>query len=978
VILNLSNQTLQYLAWIFAMISGAMALYILALNWKHPTHRLVSLFLLIIAVLQTAEGLLYGAQDISQAFLPSILIAITSLMIMPMMGLVTLRLLKPDWLKERWKWAEIAQWIGVVLVILPVFMVLVDVFSGANLDKGSKFYYSGFEPANYPGGFINLAQYTTGFLSPFLKILNFLIPFIIILLFCLYVAIFDKKTSRAIKLLAWILFLLVGFSGAAQILFQFLAPEQLGSIWFVSFLSLVVGYAHFNQMAVEHRPQRGNLQIRLTVLILAITTPLLLVVALLIYSRLNSILEQRAEETLEAVNLLAATNANSWLESQLRLLQQAALLPEVERKDEASLLPALKALKASNGVADLVSVVELNGKEIARSDGQPVGDYSASSWFNSVFRGSSTSYQVVTDPSGGGANLIIAVPIEGENGSPIGEVLSFGKISGFEEALQNISASQANQVGSTGYVFVVDGQNKVVVHPDASYTAEQADLSTYAPVAALSNGKRGLLRFTDDQGMSWIAYISQLSNGWGIIAQQTEAEALSAIRSSQRILFVFSMVGVLFLAGLIGLTVRLSLYPVRKLIETASAVSEGDLSIQAPIESEDELGYLAENFNRMTWQLKESISSLEDRVTERTADLERRSNQLKAAALVSKEAAAIRDIHQMLNQAVQLISNYFGFYHAAIFILDDVREYAILEAANSEGGQRMLARGHKLRIGQVGIVGYVADVGVPRIALDVGEDAIFFNNPDLPLTRSEMALPLKARGQVIGVLDVQSIEEAAFTNEDVETLQVLADQVALALDNARLIKETRDALDELRNIYGQRTRQAWKERLERGVLTYQYSRTGLISGSDLSLLENQPEIEGLGNVDEPVVRSDQRHEMLVPIILRGQVLGSLVLRREKEQKPWSQGDLQTAMDLIAQVLPALENARLLEEIQNRAQMETLVGQVSGKIQSSLDLETVLKTAVQEIGLVVNASRVQIRMAKAEKELKQMDERSRSE
>jgi GAF domain-containing protein len=163
-----------------------------------------------------------------------------------------------------------------------------------------------------------------------------------------------------------------------------------------------------------------------------------------------------------------------------------------------------------------------------------------------------------------------------------------------------------------------------------------------------------------------------------------------------------------------------------------------------------------------------------------------------------------------MNQTVQLISSYFGYYHAGIFILDDVREYAVLQAANSEGGQRMLARGHKLRIGQVGIVGNVADIGVPRIALDVGDDAIFFNNPDLPLTRSEIALPLKARGQVIGVLDVQSIDEAAFSNDDVETLQVLADQVALALDNARLLKESRDALEELRNLYGQRTRQAGK------------------------------------------------------------------------------------------------------------------------------------------------------------------------
>jgi GAF domain-containing protein len=271
----------------------------------------------------------------------------------------------------------------------------------------------------------------------------------------------------------------------------------------------------------------------------------------------------------------------------------------------------------------------------------------------------------------------------------------------------------------------------------------------------------------------------------------------------------------------------------------------------------------------------------------------------------------------------------------------------------------MLARGHKLRVGQVGMVGYVADVGVPRIALDVGEDAVFFNNPDLPLTRSEMALPLKARGQVIGVLDVQSIEESAFTNEDIETLQVMADQIALALDNAQLLKESRDALEELQVLYGQQTRQVWREHLNRGVLSSAYSRTGLTSGGERSF-----EDINISPLTSPVLREKEgKYEMLVPLILRGQVLGSLTLRRETDQKPWTQDDLRLATDLIAQVLPALENARLLEKIQEQAQMESLIGQVSSRIQSSLDLETVLKTAVQEIGLAVNASRVQIRLEK---------------
>ena len=729
VIPNLTDPTIQYLAWILALVTSTLALYILTLNWKDPTNRLISLLLAVVGVNQAAGGLLIGAGNITDAYIPTILLAITTLMILPLMVIVTPRLLKQEWLKERWRWAEIAQWSVTFLAVLPGILTLVDILSGTHLVKGAPLYYSGLDPETYLGGFIPFAKYTGGLVAPVLKGINLITLFFLLVVFYLYVAIVDKKTTRSTKILAWIVFFVMGVSGTIQIALRSLIPNSFGPLLTIFLFALVYGYASFHQMISEHQLQRGNLRVRLTVLVLVVTAPLLFAVVL----------------------------------------------------------------------------------------------------------------------------------------------------------------------------------------------------------------------------------------------------SITSLKTSQQASLAIGLVGLLLLSGVVWLTVRQSLYPVRSLIDTASAISDGNLSREAPVESIDELGFLAETLNRMTRQLRELISSLEERVAEHTADLERRSNQLKAATLVSKEAAGIRDVHQMLTQTVHLISSYFDFYHVGIFILDEIREYAVLQAANSEGGQRMLARGHKLRVGQVGIVGYVADVGMPRIALDVGEDAIFFNNPDLPLTRSEMALPLKARGQVIGVLDVQSIEEAAFTDDDIETLQVLADQVALALDNARLLKESRDALEELRILYGQRTRQAWRERLERGALSYRYSRTGLISGGDLPGAGNLAEDEDMGIVTEPVLRTkDGQHEMLVPITLRGQVLGSLVLRREKDQKPWSHAELEMAMDLIAQVLPALENARLLEEIQNRAQVESLVGQVSSRIQSSLDLETVLKTAVQEIGMVVNATRVQIRLENGEEGVRQVD------
>jgi GAF domain-containing protein len=307
----------------------------------------------------------------------------------------------------------------------------------------------------------------------------------------------------------------------------------------------------------------------------------------------------------------------------------------------------------------------------------------------------------------------------------------------------------------------------------------------------------------------------------------------------------------------------------------------------------------------------------------------------------------------LLDHIVNLISEKFNFYHAGIFLLDDAEKYAILRAASSEGGHRMLARGHRLEVGQVGIVGYVAGKAEPRIALDVGKDAVFFNNPDLPQTRSEMALPLKARGRVIGVLDVQSTRGGAFVDEDVAVLQILADQVALAIENSRLIHESQQSLRELETMYQQQVARAWKQRLAEHEITYIYDPLGVrpaVPGTQLSTGQT-------GN----------GHTLQVPIQLRGQALGTLILRRDAMQPAFRAEEIELVKTAISQVALTLDNARLLEENRRRALTEQTIGQITSRAQTSLDLDTVIKTAVQEIGLALGSARVQIRLTTEEQQ-----------
>jgi GAF domain-containing protein len=391
------------------------------------------------------------------------------------------------------------------------------------------------------------------------------------------------------------------------------------------------------------------------------------------------------------------------------------------------------------------------------------------------------------------------------------------------------------------------------------------------------------------------------------------------------LLVIVALVTVVNVEGVIREIERLSI--------SARRLAEGRFDERVPITREDEFGQLARTFNLMAAQLEELYASLEQRVAERTEALRRRTAQLEAAAVVAREAAAIRDVDTLLDEAVRLISSRFGFYHAGIFLVDEAGEYAILRAASSEGGRRMLARGHKLAVGRVGIVGYVAGTGEPRIALDVGEDAVFFDNPDLPLTRSEMALPLRVHGRVIGVLDVQSEEPAAFSEEDIAVLQVMADQIALAIENARLLEESQRTLRELERLYGERVREAWQRWIVQRPAAYRY--TGVA-------------VEPLSEPVRPAGDGTDSRRLTIPIRLWGQTIGTILLRRTEEQPPWSLDERRLAEEIGEQIALALESARLLEETQERAAREQMLSEMTAQLTRSLDVETLLQTALREL------------------------------
>jgi len=371
----------------------------------------------------------------------------------------------------------------------------------------------------------------------------------------------------------------------------------------------------------------------------------------------------------------------------------------------------------------------------------------------------------------------------------------------------------------------------------------------------------------------------------------------------------------------------------------------------------------------MTSQLQDTLAGLERRVAERTADVdlarllsERRAQELQSISEISRTISTEQRLDVLLPLISRLVSERFDLYHVGIFFVDETRRFAFLQAANSNGGQKMLARGHRLDVG-IGLVGTVARTGDPRIALDVGSDAAFFDNPDLPETRSEMALPLNIRGQTIGVLDVQSTKPGAFTESDANTLGILGEQVAIAIENARLFGQTQQAREEAESLYSQILRREWGSfNQQASTIGYRQTSTGgksikkpiLTNEINQSLKSGQVvAFDGTGKRSTPSVA--------IPVKLRGQTLGVINIKAPTKDRKWSQDEINLAQAVSDRLALALDNARLLQESQRRAAKEAKIGEVSAKISASINMRNVLETAVAELGRALPGSDVVIQL-----------------
>lgn len=571
--------------------------------------------------------------------------------------------------------------------------------------------------------------------------------------------------------------------------------------------------------------------------------------------------------------------------------------------------------------------------------------------------------------------IFAARPVVDEDGQTYGVVVGSVASSSLSEIL-----GQRAWVGETGELYLVDGQGYLL--------SERRHAGTEAGGAAIAPGQAGSSTvYSDYRGVAVVGthrWLPELA--LTLVAKQDMAEALSLTNSLLQVVALASLAA-FAVAVVVSLVVTRSItQPLADLTEVSERIAGGDLSLRAPVASQDEVGTLAQRFNSMTNQMRDLIGTLEERVAERTQELERRSTFLEASSEIGRATSSILEPDRLIQVAVELVQTRFGSSSVALFLVDSDRRWAVLQAGSLQAGDLPLERGYRIQVGEStpaptgwciyhgqarvmsgGSRGEAAQTSLAPQSSAVAHSA----SPHTPApTRpqlSEAALPLRSRDQVLGALTVQDGRPDAFDEETMVALQMIADQVAVALDNAQLFVRSQQALEAERRAYGQFSREAWMELIRgRRTLGYRCDAEGVRPLSDVSQTPlGRIAVEGRIQPDPSgALPVDQRAEIAMPIVVRDQTIGTLVFSKEREAKggrTWSDDEIGLMRAMVEELGQALESARLYQDTQRRAAREQTIRQVTEQMRRAVDVEAILQSTVVELAKAMGAPRAYVRL-----------------
>lgn len=703
----------------------------------------------------------------------------------------------------------------------------------------------------------------------------------LVLFSLLFIALILPKTSRV-----WAILAAVGAALAIAGIEVWNPAFRLDTSHIQNFTYMILGPAAVAILAlffITYRLRNSGIQARLTVLLMTVMIPLLIVVSAIVTSLARARIEASANTELQGTSRSLSNTVSAWLQLNRSALHELTLQPDILNMNAEEQRPVLQAMAEAYPYMYLVSTTDLTGLNLARNDDGDLTDYSDRDWFKGPSTGSSITYQSLIGRTTKQPALVVSMPIKNESGEIIGVGMFAADLTDFAKE------TRVTSIGERGYTYILDAKNQTLAHPDPAVTAELRDMSEYPPIVALRHGNMGPIIFTDENGERWRAYASVLDNGWAIIAQRPEDEILAPARQFQILIILLMMAGAGVMLASVWFTIRRTLQPIHVLTETVSAIAAGDLNRVVEIDSRDEIGTLAHTFNDMTSQIRNLVGGLEQRVADRTHDLE------LAAEVGRAVTERVTNLSEMLTEAAEIIRARFNLYYTQIYLTDPAGDKMILRAGTGAVGKELLQRGHNLTVNSGSLNGRAVLEKRAQIVTDTKESPNFLPNVLLPNTRSEMSIPLVVDEKAVGVLDMQSEHPGTLSEINLPAFEVLAGQLAVAIRNAALFVEVQEARAEVEAQMGRFTEQGWQDFLN---AIDQGHRIGY-AFDESRVVPLKPEV---------LLTKSNADCLNLPITVTGAKVGEIQLPANLKST-----DLELVQSVSEQLAQHVENLRLLAQ-----------------------------------------------------------------
>lgn len=541
--------------------------------------------------------------------------------------------------------------------------------------------------------------------------------------------------------------------------------------------------------------------------------------------------------------------------------------------------------------------------------------------------------------------LVSVRPVLAANGDVLGVIGGRVGISGLRDIL-----SDPTGLGETGESYLVGPG--LAACTDLRLGEERASVTSLGAQRAVVEMASGSGTYDNYAGLPVVGAYRWLPKlDLALLAEQAQREAFAATYTLMAI-----NGSVVLLSILIAVVTSLSVTreitdPLTDLTSVAGEIANGEWAAVAEVSSDDEFGVLARAFNTMASQLRELIGRLEQTLADRTRDLERHSRYLQAASEAGRAATSMMAEDRLIDQLVELIRDRFELYYVGLFVLDQGDEWLVLRAATGRTGRELVAKGHRIRVGE-GMAGWSVAHARPRTATGADQGTGVLKAEGLSVSRSEAALPLRSRGRAIGVLTLYSDRPGTFDQEAMAVLQIVADQVAAALDNARLFAESAQRVEAARRAYRDLSRAEWARWL--------YARPGIGFRSDAQGVTRvseawDPQATSALEAGQAVQMKDDgsRSRLAVPIRVRGSVIGVLETHKPASEGAWTSQEVALLERILEQLELALDNARLYEDAQRLVIRERQLREIGAHMQSSVSVGEVLQVAVEELAKTLN-------------------------